>query len=475
MTEYSSDFFFESDPALVDRFEDMLKNRAAYFFDVEDIEAIADHYLERGNHPKARKAIEHGMSLHPGSTALMLKKAQTLLLVKQPRKALKILNFLEATEPTNTEMLLFKAVVHRNLSDHEGTKQCLLKALNSTPDNKEEIFLDLAFEQEMVEDYPGAIQSLKHSLEINPDHEASLFELGYCFDMADELDSGIEFFNLYLDDNPYSFVGWYNLALCYEKLSFFEMAIKAVDYCLAIKADFTNAHVLRGNLYTSCDSDTMAIEAYAESLAFDPQNPMVYAAIGECYERLNDFLLAEVNYKNALAIDAEYTDALMGMGAVKENELNYNSAIAFYRRGVKQDELNIDNWHIYAETLSKAGKIEKAEKVYLQMSALFPDDEECWTALADIQAIHHDHMTAVETLQIAMSEMPQSIDLIWHLAKHLLKAGKIDLAETVIHTAFQTNGTGGNYFLRIFPEAIQFPNIAALIELYSQPQSTNEL
>jgi len=471
MTEYSSDFYFESDPALVDRFEDMLKKRASYFFDVEDIEAIADHYLDCGNHTKARKAIEHGLSLHPGSSALMLKKAHALLLIKEPQNALTILNFLEATEPMNTEMLLFKAVVHRNLSDFEGTKQCLLKALNSAPENHEEIFLDLAFEQEMVEDFQGAIISLKQSLEINPHHEASLFGLGYCFDMAEELENGVEYFSDYLDRNPYSFVGWYNLSLCYEKLGLFEMAINSIDYCLAIKDDFTNAHILRGNLYTSCDEDGSAIEAYTESLIYDPQNPMVFAAIGECYERLNDFQSAEINYKNALAIDANYVDALMGMGAVKEAELDYTSAMAFYRKGLEYDELNLDNWHLLAETLTKSGNLEEAEATYAKMIILFPEDEESWTCLAEVQAEKYDHLTAVATLQTGLETITPSMDLIWHIAKHLLKAGKIELAETVIHTAFQDNGPSGNYFLKIYPEAIQFPNIADLIEMYSQQQS----
>ncbi|MFN2424422.1 MAG: tetratricopeptide repeat protein, partial [Cryomorphaceae bacterium] len=122
MTGYTSDYFSDGDEDSVERFEDMLRSNASYFFDVDEIESVCDFYFDRGNHTKARKAIEHGLELHPGSNSLLLKKAHTLLMAKQPRKALKILDFLEASEPTNTEMLLFKAVVHRNLSDFEGTK-----------------------------------------------------------------------------------------------------------------------------------------------------------------------------------------------------------------------------------------------------------------------------------------------------------------------------------------------------------------
>jgi tetratricopeptide (TPR) repeat protein len=279
MTEFSSEYFSDADSGALERFEAMLRANHSYFFDVEELEAISDHYFDVGNPVNAQKAIEHGLMLFPGSSALLLKKAHALLMVKKPKKALKILDFLEASEPTNTEMLLFKAVVHRNLSDHEGTKACLLKALTTTTENQEEIFLDLAFEQEMVEDYQGAIQSLKQSLSINPHHEACLFELGYCFDMADEVAEGVEFFNDFLDEHPYNFVAWYNLGVCYEKLGLFEMALKAIDYCLVIEEDFTNAHIMRGNLLTICERDVEAIAAYTESLDYDNQNPSVYAAM----------------------------------------------------------------------------------------------------------------------------------------------------------------------------------------------------
>jgi tetratricopeptide (TPR) repeat protein len=475
MTEYSSEYYFESDPALIERFETMLANGESYFFDVEDIEAIADYYLERGNHNKATKAIDHGLAIHPGASALMLKQAHSLVVQQQPKQALKILDFLEATEPTNTEMLLFKAVVHRNLADHEGTKACLMKALKAAPDNKEEIFLDLAFEQEMVDDFEGAIQSLKQSLEINPEHEASIFELGYCFDMADNLENGVEYFNKFLDEHPYSFVGWYNLALCYEKLGLFELAIQAADYCIAIRDDFSNAYILKGNLYTNLEEDRLAIEAYREALGRDSQLSLVYTAIGECYERLGELAKAESNYRSALDLDEHYVDAILGMGAVKEAVYNYTEALAWYKLATELDNGNPDHWHIYAETLTAAGRLRDAERTYGTMIEHFGDDEESWMALADVQATLYGHNRSLETIQRAMGRIPQSTDLIWHLVKHLLSAGKMVQAEHTLTEALCENPQGAEYFLNIYPEAAQFPNIAALIEIYVQSQSDNEL
>lgn len=462
MTGYTSDYFSDGDEGSVERFEDMLRSNASYFFDVDEIESVCDFYFDRGNHTKARKAIEHGLELHPGSTSLLLKKAHTLLMAKHPRKALKILDFLEASEPTNTEMLLFKAVVHRNLSDFEGTKACLLKALETTTENREEIFLDLAFEQEMIDDYQGAIQSLKQSLRINPEHEACLFELGYCFEMAEEVELGVDFFKTFIDDHPYSFVAWYNLALCYDKLGLFEMAIEAVDYCLAIKDDFANAHIMRGNLLTNCDKDAAAIAAYTDSLQYDEQNPMVYAAIGECYERLEQPALAEANYVHALSIDTDHVESLMGMGALREADDRLTEALAFYRKAVSKDDFNLDNRHIYAETLLKMKRTEEAAMAYIEMAEQFVDDEECRIALADIRFSQHGADEALEVLREAMQQIPQSTDLIWHLIKYLIIAGRPLQAEAILLKAEALHKEGLTYLNSIFPEMVNYPNIAGL-------------
>lgn len=471
MTGYSSSFFLDSNPGLIDRFEQMIKAKSSYFFDVEEIEVLADHYLDHGNHDRATVAIKHGLSIHPKSSSLLLKEAHALLFVNKAERALEILTYLEASEPNNTEMLLFKAVVHRNLSDHEGTKACLLKALNATPDNKEEIFLDLAFEQEMVEDYPGAIQSLKQCLDINPDHDASLFELGYCFDMAEELDHGVAYFSEYLNRRPYSYVGWYNLALCYEKLGLFEMAIETVGFAIAIKPDFTNAYILKGNMYTSCDLDFQAIDAYTESLEFDERNPLTFAAIGECYERLSYWDRAKLNYQKALDIDPKYIDALMGMGAIKEAEDNHLAALNFYEQALEVDNLNIDFWHIYAEALVYLEKWEDAESAYKHVTRFFGDDQDGWIALAKVQAQTKGNKEAAKTLQTGKDIISTVGDIDLHLAKYLIGDGEMTQGLDILSNALISNEKNGKNFLSIFPEAIQIPNIAQLIDLYTKENS----
>lgn len=474
MTEYSHNLYPKSDSELIEKFEKMLKHREAYFFDVEELEALVDYYMERSNIRKAKLAIGHGLQMFPGSTALYLKKAQIHAAGKESEEALKILDYLEAAEPHNIDMLLFKAVVHRSISDHEGTKSCLLKALKHSPENREEIFMDLAYEQQIANDYNGAIESLKESLKINPNHEASLFELSYCYEMADDIESGIEFFQAYLDIYPYNFVGWYNLALCYEKIGLFEKAIEAAEFCMAIRDDFVGAYILKGNLLTSMDLDREAIKAYKESLAFDNENPLVYTAIGECQERLGLWTSAELNYRKAIGIDPDYLEALMGLGAVREEEGDLAKAISYYEKAVSKDDFNLDNKHILIEAYIKADRKQMALQQLEEILKIFPDDAEAWVVKADL--IAEDNLNeSVFILREGIERLPDEPDLKWNLIKYLFKASRFEEATEMFIDNYTNQPKGLKYFLSIFPEALQFPNIASLIDIHEQAQKEDEL
>lgn len=473
MTEYSNNLYPKSDSDLIEKFEKMLKQRDAYFFDVEEVEALADYYLERSNIHKAKLAVNHGLELFPGSSALYLKKAQIFAAGKESEKALKILEYLEAAEPHNIDMLLFKAVVHRSLSDHEGTKSCLLKALKHSPENREEIFMDLAYEQQIANDYNGAIESLKESLRINPNHEASLFELSYCYEMADQIETGVEFFQEYLNRHPYNFVAWYNIALCYEKIGLYEKAIESADFCIAIREDFVGAYILKGNLFTSMDMDREAMQAYNESLAFDNENPMVYTAIGECQERLGMWKSAELNYRKAIGIDPDYMEALMGLGAVREEEGDLKKAIAFYEEAVRKDDFHLDNKHILVEAYIKDGQLEKALVELDKIIKVFPDDAEAWVVKADVLAGENID-NAIDTLRKAILQIPDEHDLKWNLIKYLLKAARGEEATELFAETYTDQPEGLKYFLSIFPDAVQFSNIAGLIDIQEQAQEENE-
>jgi len=77
---------------LVHRYEQYLSGNANGYFDVEEFENIAEYYLLRGRTKDSSRAIDFGMKLHPGSTALKAKRAKIYLAVDEVKKAYQLLS-----------------------------------------------------------------------------------------------------------------------------------------------------------------------------------------------------------------------------------------------------------------------------------------------------------------------------------------------------------------------------------------------
>ncbi|MBK6883061.1 MAG: tetratricopeptide repeat protein [Flavobacteriales bacterium] len=81
-----------------------------------------------------------------------------------------------------------------------------------------------------MEAFDLAIDSLKRALEINPENEAVLYELAYCFDLADAHQAAISYFRQFTNEHPYAFVAWYNLGNALSHMERLDDSIEALDY-----------------------------------------------------------------------------------------------------------------------------------------------------------------------------------------------------------------------------------------------------
>jgi tetratricopeptide (TPR) repeat protein len=111
--------------APIERFEDMLKNKKNWFFDVEDFELLIDYYLDRGNFKKAGIALSFAQGQHPGATSILLRESQVLLTNGKLNKALKILDEIELLEP-NSEEVVFIANKDNTKKQYSTTKKRLV-------------------------------------------------------------------------------------------------------------------------------------------------------------------------------------------------------------------------------------------------------------------------------------------------------------------------------------------------------------
>ena len=202
----------------VQRYEAMLAQKDQQFFDIEELELIIDHYLERNEPRQAEKVLVLAKQLHPTALDITFCEAVVMMALGRLSRALKLLDAIEKIEPWNEEVQLHKAGIFSKQRNHRRSVEHYKRALELAEEGLDEINLDLAFEHENLEECPEAIACLQAALEYNSENEAVLYELAYCYDLAGNDVGCIALFTAFTDEHPYSSVSWYNLGNVYAKL-----------------------------------------------------------------------------------------------------------------------------------------------------------------------------------------------------------------------------------------------------------------
>ena len=79
------------------------------------------------------------------------------------------------------------------------------------------------------------------------------------------------------------------------------------------------------------------------------------------YEKIGDFKKALIFYEKSLEIDDSQSDAWLGIGVVRDLNNQTLDALKFIEKAINLDPENPEYWYIFAEFLSKLGKITEAE------------------------------------------------------------------------------------------------------------------
>lgn len=375
----------------LERFEEMLLEKTAYYFDAEILEQIIEHFIIQNQLKKGIKAANFGKKQHPSNSVFDLRKAQILSTTGQLKESLLILQNLEKSEPYNPEIFITKATVFSQLRDHSKAIKYFEKAIEISEEfnyleDLEEIRFDLAMEYESINNFQKAIRILSEILEKNHDHEAAIYEIAYCFERIGNFDECIQYYTRYIDNNPYSFTAWYNLGNIYFLKENIEKAIWAYDYSIIINEDFASAHFNLANIYMQTNDYEKALIAYQRCAELDPNDALTLSYLGEAYERLERYDEALDCYHRSKDMNGEIAEPWLGIGIILELRGEINQSLSYLEQAVLLQSDNANFRLVYGETLFKALRLTEAESELERAVQLDPDYSEAVVLLAKIKA-----------------------------------------------------------------------------------------
>jgi tetratricopeptide (TPR) repeat protein len=455
-------------PWQVLKFNELTSKKQSVYFDVQDFEEIIDYYVFEANYKVSLKISEYACLVHPTSIALMLKRAQLLASDNKENHALELLSVVENLEPTNHEIFLTKGAIYSQLHNPEKAIEEYNKAIGDS-DEPDYVYCNIAFEYENMGNFDKTIEYLSKALELNPENDLAMYEAAYCFDLLSLNDESIEFFSKLIDRHPYSVEAWFNLGLSYINAELYEKALDSFDFALAIEPEHNSSLFHSGYAFSLLGKHKEAIDIYHSLLDKDGDDAdsMIHYYIGECYEKLDDFQNARKYYKKASKLNAEITDAWIGLG-VCENELgNPKNAIKYILKGLELDPGNTAYLCILADIYYQEDMLDRGAKYYDKAIESSPDEESIRIDYADALAEKGEYETASEVIMKGIEQIAPSAGLYYRMAALLYIQGRNKDGAFFLEEALTMDFDKHNGMLEQYPELNNNLEITTLINLYN--------
>lgn len=458
-------FEFNSDGYLsVQKFEHMLKSNEVGFFDSEEFEQIIEHYLEDGKMALARKAIHLGLSQHPSSTNIRLLFAEVLVFDNDFDKAHTILNELHELQPTNAEVYIQKANIYSKSDEHEKAITYLKEALDLTLDQAD-VYNLMGMEYLFIEDYQNAKVNFTRCLELDQEDYSALYNIIYCYDFLNQHLEAIDFLNKFLNNNPYSEVGWHQLGKQYFDIKEYEKALTSYDFAIISDEYFVGAYLEKGKVLEKLGRYNEAIENYQITLKLDDPTSFAYLRLGKCHEKLGLEDQAIKYYKKTVKEDPLLDKAWLSIIDFYKNKMNYQKALNYTQQAINIDSEHALYWIRYAHLNRKLHFLEESEHGFRRAIELGNYELETWLHRADILLKLGENEAIVSHLKHAMDFYPEEPELEYRLAGAYFLNGEPIKGYYHLQNAYKTDPEFVIILEELYPECLQLSEVQSLLNI----------
>ena len=437
---------------MLHRYEEMLKEKRSFFFDVEEFEDIIDYYLDAREFDHAYEAGRLGMLQHPGSLELKIKLIHAHIESGKPNIALDALNSFSEIEKSDAEFYLLKGTALAQMTNFREAEKSFDLALEKGGDDLVEIMINISIAFENTRQYKLALKYLLKAHEIESDNLSVIYDIAYYYERINDYRKSISFYNSYLDLDPYSENVWYNLGVIYYKINNWVKALDCYDFAIAINPSYGSAYFNKANIHANNDKYKLAIKVYEEFLEIEPENLQGWSYLGECYEETGDFNKSLGIYKKIISIDNTYSDGWYGAGLSLMHKDRLNEAVTYILKAIDFERDNPEYWFSLGEIYELQSLYNEAKKCYRHVCLIDSKDREAWIRLSMLHINEFEYADALVVLREAYQNNFNSQDIIYMISAVYFKLGDEHAGINFFEKGIELGKGGLNLFYQIFPQ-----------------------
>lgn len=334
------------------------------FFDADQLEVIADYYLEVCDIDGLAAAVDYGEKLYPHHLAFPLRRAHLLSIQGHYSTALRLLKNLLKTEPDNTDIHYSLANLY-SLTDHPNLAIRHYLAAAADGCQLGMVYGNIGDEYTRLGHNAQAVRYYRKAVEENPDEERSLMALAIIWQQQGRHSRAKNYFNAFISDHPYSKAAWAALAGTLFDETSYQQAADAYEYALAIDETFFHA----------------------------------YQGLAECYRRLGYTAKAVETLRMAAPYTSDRASLFFVIGCYHLEDNNLHTAYSYFRDAVGIAPAYSFVWTHLGRCCEKMGYVSEAADHYRHAASLEPDMDEPWLQLAEFYIRQARYDTAASILE----------------------------------------------------------------------------
>ena len=426
--------------ALLEQFDNLREGKPNSYIEEESFERLIDYFDDNEQLTNAMEAAEYAVRQYPYSASLLIKKADLLIVLKQYKQALFILDQAELLDANDTNLYILKTDAYLALDLQEKAAAVLEAAVQDFEgEEKIDLLFELADVYDDYENFEKVFDCLATILEQEPNNEEALYKICFWTDFTGRNEEGIRLHQRIIEEFPFNELAWFNLAAAYQGLKLYEKAIDAYQYAVAIDEKFDYAWRNMGDAFLRLRKYKEAIEVLEKVLELSRPEDVIYEAIGHCYDKMGNFAQARFNYRKAVHLNNGDSQLLYKIACTYMNEANWSSGIKSLEQAIKMHRMQPEYNLAMGQCYMAMGDFDEAITYFGNVVRVRPKNVNGWMELLKCLYKAELFEEALEYAGFAYEQTDEKPVFLFYKAAILFAIGRSKEAIVQLENGMQRN------------------------------------
>jgi tetratricopeptide (TPR) repeat protein len=457
---------------LLAQYDNLRAGRPNSFIEQEGFERLIEYFDEKDRLQDALTVCDYAINQYPNTPPLMLLKANLLIVTKNYKEALDLLDEAEVLDSSDTDLYILKTDAYLALDMQAKAAEVLESAIETFEgDEKLDLLFELSDVYDDYENFEKVFDCLVLILKQDPANEEALYKICFWTDFTGRNEESIILHKEIIDDQPYNELAWFNLGAAYQGIKLHEKAIDAYGYVIAINEKFENAHRNMGDAYLRLRNYKDAIESLQKVLELSIPEALVYEAIGHCYDRMENYAQARFYYKKASHMDAEDSRMHYKIATTYMNEGAWQSAIKCLNLSLRTNRMQPDYNLALGQCYLQMNNIDEALACFGNVVRIRPKNISGWTELLKC-LLHAGYVSeGIEYAQFAYEQTDRKPIFLFYQSIFLFADGQFKEAALQLENGMAINPKLIKKFIQLNPSILKHRQVVEIIARYKKKSS----